>query len=123
MMTYESIRKKVEKKGYGRRLICVAGDSNTKKATPIYGSRGIDILSRDYCPNGMCSQVKSAVRRFFFGDYGSFDASGKTNFAGYERGCYPSPLGNLPDEGAILIRREDDAHYGKRVCVYLQFEE
>ena len=127
MNVLDELRDHVIETGFFVREICQIHDSKVNKAVPVYASHAIHILSEalgyDDIRISLCPLILSPLVRFLNDDFGNFEELGYENYAGLERGCYPSPLGDTPDEGAIMVHREGDKQYGSHICIYLQFED
>lgn len=82
---------------------------------PFFFSKGIEAMIEDYGTVGY-KCVYDALYRLLVDDFGNAE---KTD----SFGCYPSPLGDTPETGAILIRMDAGIMTFGHIIVYLKFEK
>lgn len=109
--TYEEIIKAVPLTVESSRGIITFKDA----MVPYFFSKGIEAMIDDY-GMGAYECVANAMHKFVTNDFGSPDGADSI-------GCYPGPLGNTPETGAIMVRLEPGFMTLAHVIVYLKFEE
>lgn len=116
MKTYEEIQNEILRRGF--EVIFVDFINDSYGITPFLISQGIKILIEEYDDEFM-EYFEVAVDKFINDDFGNLFSNTRD---GYEYGHYESPLGNMPNTGAIMIHRENDYLFNKHIVMYLQFE-